>query len=515
MRTRSALVAIALTLSALVVGCRAQDDVYARYTLERRLWKAQVHERKINIGFLKASQRDLGFAIDAFNEVVAYDPLVVYDTRGWDPKVVRDIKRIRVASKIALANLYFLSERFHSASDFYARTLEETDLDLQHRLDVRLNLARTMYLAGEPDPVEQQCAQIFREIAESEDFWSGNHRLKDVFLNIPLVLVRLYRERGDTADYESFSRLADDFYGRVAATWPDSAIAASAVFSRANLHLIREEWQSALDDVERLLVHPAYQQESGSLLLLKGEILAFGMDDRRRGAEVFQTLIERFPDAPTAHAAKYNLATLAIERGDVEAGVEILREVESSRTAPQEIASRAMLARALQLERANQWDEAIRLLRRIMSLVPNSTAAIQAPLVITRHYVASGDREMAERNLERAKEYYLALIARQSKFQGNRLMVEDFLIENFLMMDRPREIASILEKESGGWDESSTVGGMFKSALIYSTLLDDKESAERILKKSIELFPETRYAKIAQQQLDILHKESTNNNGGG
>jgi hypothetical protein len=56
---------------------------------------------------------------------------------------------------------------------------------------------------------------------------------------------------------------------------------------------------------------------------------------------------------------------------------------------------------------------------------------------------------------------------------------------------------------------------MFKSALIYSTLLDDKESAERILKKSIELFPETRYAKIAQQQLDILHKESNHNNGGG
>lgn len=173
MKRRYAIVALLLLTFGLCLSCRNFEDVAARYVLEQKLWNAQTHERKININFLRASQKDLHLAIEAFNEVVAANPLAGRPIAQWDEAVVQDIQRIMIVSKIALANLYFLSERYHDAASFYDRTLEESDLAFDRRLDVRLNLARTLYLAGEARALETNCSQIFKEITESEYFWAG------------------------------------------------------------------------------------------------------------------------------------------------------------------------------------------------------------------------------------------------------------------------------------------------------------------------------------------------------
>lgn len=495
---------IPLFAACLIASCRSYDDLSARYTLERKLWEAQVHERQININFLRASQRDMSLAIQAFNNVVAFDPLAGRSTAGWDQSVVEDIKRIQVVSKIALANLYFLSERYYEAVDFYARTLEESDLSFEKRLDVRLNLARTLYLAGESQSLEVNCARIFKDIAESDYFWAGESPLKDVFLNIPIVLARIYRDRGDEKKYDEYCDLARNFYGKIISTWPDSLIAARARFSLANVYLVREEWNSALGEIDRLIDHPHFRENSGNMLLLKGEILAYALKKPTLGSVVFHQIMRDYPQSPSAQAAGLNLATLELERGDPETGLRMLKEIEEAGDNAPEVAARAMLARALHLESVDRWDEAIVILRRVMRLYPHTGPAIEAPLVITKHNAAKGEKNLAERNLEQAKDFYLSLISQHSKYGGNRLDVENYLIENYLVLGRAEDVAKLLETESNDWDDLTTAGGLVKSALIYSEVLNDRASAERTLKKCIELFPETRYAKIAQRQLEYL-----------
>jgi tetratricopeptide (TPR) repeat protein len=499
----------------LAAGCRTHTDIHSRYTLEQLLWKAQKEERKINIGFIRASQKSIAAAIRGFNLVLDYDPLSVHNAGDWDPKVVGDIRRVRLVSRIALANLYFLSESYHAAGDFYSRIVNDTELDYRKKLDVRLDLARSMYLAGESELLESNCALIFEEIVQSEDFWQGRFELKDIFLSIPLVLCRLYRERGDEERYQEFSGIAGDFYSRVVQTWPESLVAAKAMYARVSLNLMHDRWTMALAEIESLLKNPRFKERTGNLMLLKAEILAYGMNDPKAAVPVLEELVRILPNAQMSYAAKYDLAALALDDGRTEEALDLLKQLETGDYVPSEIAAKALLTRALALERARRWDEALSLLRRVIRLYSNTTSAVEAPLVITRHYIANNDRHLAERSLERATEFYVSLLTRQSKYRGDRLLVQDFLIENYLTMGRAEEVAGILEHRSLDWDEVSTVGGMFKSALLYSAILDDYESARRVLKKSIELFPETRYAKIAERQLESFSEESAGNPGGG
>jgi hypothetical protein len=139
-------------------------------------------------------------------------------------------------------------------------------------------------------------------------------------------------------------------------------------------------------------------------------------------------------------------------------------------------------------------------------LYPHTDAAVEAPLVVTAHYVADQEDALAARSLERATEFYLSLISKQSNYTGNRLLLEDVMIRNYLLMGRAADAAVLLEEESVEWDEASTAAALLKAAEIYILVLDDREGAVRTLKKCIELFPETRYAKLAQARLNSLEE---------
>ncbi|MDH3198510.1 MAG: tetratricopeptide repeat protein [Candidatus Krumholzibacteria bacterium] len=505
MRARRLVMAAALIVLSATGGCGQRDDVSVRYALERQLWRAQLHERRINIAFLHASQRDLASAIEAFEQIVAVDPFAAGAPVAWRADEVARVRRIVMVSKIALANLYFFAERYYSAGDAYARALQE-DLTLENALDVRLNLARSLYLAGEEESLEQQCGAIFREIVDSEDFWGGGFQIREVFLRLPLVLVRLSIERGDDARAQEMDGVAERFYRRIRAAWPDSLVAAQANVAQVHLRMAREQWRPAVAEIEVAIGNRHLAGGVPQLRLLRAEILAFALKDRAAARGEFASLIAEAPGTPTAHVARFDLAVLALDSPSRDEGMDELRALENAEGVNAEVRARAMLVRAKETERQGSWDEAIAILRRILSLHPYTEAAMEAPMVATRHYIAQGEEALARRSLERGRDFYLSLMDRGSKYTGDRLAVTDFLVENYLLMGQAEEVAQLLQTEADGWDEASAADGMFKSALIYSALLDDSESAVRILEKCIEMFPETRYAKIAQRQLAALDR---------
>lgn len=506
MSARSAVV-LSLLAGLLLSGCGQRDDVRARYELERRLWQAQLIERRININFVRASQGDIARAIDAFSAVVDSDPLSAPGASDWDEAIVADIRRMQLTSTIALANLYFLAQRYREASSVYTRSLE-ADVDFQTGLDARLGVARSLYLTGDEGALEAQCRRLFDDMAGRDDFWSGTGKVPEVFMNVPVILVRLYRDRGERARMLETAERARAFYGRVVQTWPEESIAVAALQAELGLEMVLERWQAAIALLERMEADDRFEGSGGQLTLLRGEIIGRQPGGKNQARAVFEGLLRDRSDGAEAYGARYNLAVFDVEGGDVEAGLAALRALEQDKATPPDIAARAMLTHALYLERDGQWDEALPILRRLIRLYPHTQPSIEAPLVITRHYLRAGESALAQRSLERATEYYLSLLERNSSFRGNRLFVADLLVENYVEAGEADAAARLLEDAPGRWDDATTVGGLFRSAQLYADVLGDSNEAQRILEKCIEKFPETRYAKIAQQQLQRLRAES-------
>lgn len=503
MTRRPALLCAAVALT-LAVGCGGYHDVLARYRLEQKLWRAQFYQRRINISVVRASREDTRLAIASFDAVLADDPLASPEAAGWRPDVVADIDRIHLSARVALANLYFLSERYTDAGRMYERTLEIGTTELGGALQARLGAARSMYLAGENGAVMEQCAEIFRQISASEEFWSGRFVPDPVFVGIPVVLARLYREAGDDVSYQEYRGLAAEFYRRVVATWPGTAIAWQASLGDVQLRLVDQDWSGAADRIEGLLVASEARDDVEGLRLLSGEVYAFALHDPVRANAVFDEVERRAPGSGIACAARYDRAALQLELGDEAAAVTTFRALEQDESTPGDVAARAMFARATVLERNGAWDEALQLLRRMQQIYPHAAPSIEAPILVTRHYVAIGEPALAERTLERAREYYLSLIDRNSPYTGDRIRVQDALAASYASAGRAADGAALLGSGPSTWDDASTAAGLLKSADVYVTALGDSARAREMLQKCIERFPETRYSKVAQRRLDEM-----------
>jgi TolA-binding protein len=487
----------------VLAGCTPHEDIRTRYELERMLWNAQFHQRRINIAFMGAHTQDTRRAIDAYRQVVAADPFAEGPRTDWDPAVSADIRALGVSARVGLANLYFLTERYADAGTLYAETLELGAMNFKDILDARMGAARSSYMEGDNAAVIEQCARIFREVQASPEFWGGKGELDDVFMNIPVALVRLHRGKDDAAAQSSAAE-ALAFYERVSKTWPDSRQDLQARLAAAQVYMIREDWATAVAQLEAVATHPAMEREdTANLELVLGEIHGFRLFNYDLAVARFRSVQSQYSGTFAEYAAAYNLAALRVTRSDLAGAANDFRALENAPRVPDAVASRAILARAKILDSAGQWDEAYTLLRRVEQLYPYTTAAIEAPLLATRHYIATGDEAMIAMTVAHAREFYNSLLDRSSAFPGNRAAVQSALAKSFVESGRAFEAAEFL---AGGqsWDEVSTAAGMLKAAEIYRDVLKDSLQAEETLKKVIERFPETRYARTARQRLDEL-----------
>ncbi|HEX5133260.1 MAG TPA: tetratricopeptide repeat protein [Candidatus Krumholzibacteria bacterium] len=500
-----AIAYVALLAALPAAGCSSQDGALARYRLERDLWNAQVYERRINISFLRGAGADTQKAISAFRYVLAQDPLAAPGAAGWDAAVVNDIREIQVVSRLALATLYFVSERYADAGTLYRETLESSQLSPSRSLDARLGVARSLYLTGETDAVLEQCAAIFAELVENPAFWARPRRIDPVFLNVPVALVRMYAEAGDSASAGEYAHRARDFYARIVRDQAGTPLADQALLGTLQVALARAEWSRALRDVDDILATPdVTESDRQGFTLLKGEIYAFALNDTAAALPVFAALSANAPGSGVDAAARYDVGAVRMGLGQDVPAMRIFRELEHGERVPAAIAARAMLSRATILERRGNWDDAYALYVRVGQLYPYTSPAIEAPLRVTRYYTAHGQAELARRTLDRSRDYYLSLLERGSPFEGDRLVVQAALAETFLAAGRAADVASLLGSDDRRWDETSAAAGMLKSAEVYATAVGDTLQAVAMLKKCIERFPETRYASVAQHRLDVL-----------
>ena len=78
------------------------------------------------------------------------------------------------------------------------------------------------------------------------------------------------------------------------------------------------------------------------------------------------------------------------------------RALENDEKAPGDVVARAMFARATVLERQGTWEDALAILRRMQQVYPHEPPSIEAPILVTRHYTATGETALAERTLDAA-----------------------------------------------------------------------------------------------------------------
>ncbi|HET6348297.1 MAG TPA: tetratricopeptide repeat protein [Candidatus Krumholzibacteria bacterium] len=498
-RTATALLGI-----LLVTGCTTHDDLRTRYRLERMLWHAQFFERRIRTAFFAAGESAVHQAIAAYQSMVAADPLRDGAPSGWDPDIINDIARLEVQARIALAQLYVTNQRYADAGSIYDETVRLGSTNFKDLLDTRVGAARRSPVMVDPRDAMEQCAPLFRDVDRSDVFWAGDGAIRESFLNIPLARARLETEER-AADAAESVDAAIDFYTRVQRTWPGLSVDWQARLANVQLLMLRDEWAGAARELEVILSAPGLRTLTlSNLEFVLGEIYGFRLNDPAAARRHFESVRARDARSAAAYAAEYDTAVLDLAGGDEAAAMTSLRKLETTAGVPAAVASRAMFTRGHILDGRGQWDDAYAMYRRLGQLYPFTNAALEAPLVVTRHYATTRNREMLDLVVKRARDYYASLLGRNSNYAGNRAAVQTALVENFVAAGEAAAGAKFLAAGDQPWDDASIAGGMLKAADLYHHTLNDDIAARTTLERVIARFPGSREERAARQQLAAL-----------
>jgi tetratricopeptide (TPR) repeat protein len=483
----------------VIAGCRAEDDIRARYEYERLAWKVERYHQALHRSYIVSETRDRQLSIGLYEAFVSRDPRAREDTTRWDPTILRDIDRLVVSAEVLLAGLY-LDQLQSEASGLYFRPSVDNDVGWDHSpWNVELRLCRALYVAGASEPEADRCLSILRKIFSDDGFWRGTPPPEsDRLLDIPLALARSQAGGGSANDRGACQDSLLDFLNEMIRRRPRTDLADRARAQRIQMLLQCGNLQGALGDVRVALGRERGHEALAQLRILEARIRGTTSQDRSAAGSTFQQVASDAAGTGAAFDAKLRQAELLLQSGRWEAGRDTLTAIERASGATAPIKGRAMLRQAQALERQGQWADAVAVLRRIPLLYPNTNSAVESYLLMSRCYAARHEPERARQNLERATEYYSTAIKRTSGTAQERLIFIDYLVENYLALGQALQAAQYLEAKSPTWIGDSRPAALFKSAMLYGVVLGDTADSHRVLKKCIELFPETRYAEVAR-----------------
>jgi tetratricopeptide (TPR) repeat protein len=485
-------------------GCASEEGIDARYAMERTAWEARMAETAIWRNPFAVGEPNLDAAIAAYEIVLAENPLNSPESRGWSEDVRMDIRELRLASTASLARLYFIRLQDNASVAYLAPEAHGGPRSLSRRPDLGLSLVASIYGGVGRDASEERCSSLLQDIARDHLIWVGALDIGDTLLSMPGYLARV--ERGRNRDGSAGAQLdaADRFLKLIVETYPESYTGLRARMARAELYAVFGRFEDALSEIDAVLARRNLGVARDEALLRRGEILAHGLQRYSEAESVLTLVRSGGAGGPAARAADIELAFVRIKTAREQEGMRILRAVELAEDARAEIRATAMLLRADCLLERGDWAESQHILWRSCRLFPFTRASMIAPLVVLRRELATKGPQKAAEVRAKVEEFYVSIIERSSDSWRHRNLVQDHLIESYLILGDPLGAARMLERRAPSWAAETGSVGMLKSAMIYLNLLGDQENGVRMLKKCLDAFPRTRYSRVVRGQLETV-----------
>jgi len=502
MRTRSllvrrgCLVSIAVSCAVILfISACGSERGNPRYAAERKLFKARKLKEDVAKGGMKPEF--LSKAVDGYRRIVAdYG-----EAASQDP----DIELLVLSAQMELAEL-----------EFRANLLTESRADFERAYDLAKNVpparANALYSIGViAEELGESAAALrsyerFSEEFLAADSLAGTVRMNPRYLVTPLKLAELAGRLDAPEKSARYLAEAERIYRHLLAHESDSALLKETQFNLLTTHLQQKRWNDGLALVSELRKRYDEPGDRSSLLYIEAKIHQDGMGDLPKALALYQSLVEKYPEAQEAPNAILAAAGIHRESGRLDEAMKLydtVRGTYKDRVAAV-VEAEWQIARILELK--GDAEGASLQYRSIYTEFSETLQGFEAPLRIARNYQLKGQKDAAHAARNQALEHYEKLAAGQ-RAMGTKIMAEEYIIRTLSEDTRWREAAEKLLSLPGRYPEYTPFRENYlRAASIYERELKDKSGAIETLERCVEKYPGTELAQAAQKELARLTK---------
>jgi len=468
-------VVLLVLLAWATSGCQRSD-----YLAEKAFYNATKALDNIHAAFERSESKDPSIfepAVRAFQNIVEK-----YPASPKSPEALFIISQIRKQQG-----------DFGAAREILSKVVQNYTGMGAWAEDARFRIGQLYEEEGKWDEAEK----VYWEVADY-------YMLKPKGMYAPIYILNHYKNTKDAVGEQKVYQRAIQHYTKMIEEAGRIELGVGIKYFLGITHAITNNWQEARN-VWLAAVEEVKDDQYSPLCLLAAAEVSWKNGEKEKALEIYDQFYTNYENHPMAQKTSVRRSQLYRELGNYTKEREWLnqcieRYFSDNIDAAADI--RLMIGKSFQDE--GLWADAEKVYQEIEAQYPNSSAALQVPLLAASYRESQGQPEEAKKLLDDAISRYERLGSEESESpvadQARRLINEAYAMKG----DWQQVLANVdgdMEKETvttrkGSW--------LFLKALIAENRLGDKEQAQTLFQAFLKDYPSHPLAKLAKTHLDGL-----------
>lgn len=431
----------ALIASILLVACGTNEPLKARYEAEQLFFEA---ERLSKEAYIKP---ELGTGLgrrvifDAYHNALTFTiaALKVIDSTS-NRQEFKELSSLAHRSATRLTKMYFAEKNFDSCISLMNDLLKNAKLGREEAIAVYYNLGQALQADGQFDGA----ITIYNYTIETYNppLTRDGRPILEI-LNLPMFMVRIFTQLGDTAKArESFDR-AETYYLDLLKTSEESTLAATANGNLARLYYDTRQWDRAIAYL-RQMNDTTGQTPLTALFRIVDIQSTFQKKYATALASLDQILGSlQGRDTIFVPVVWFKQALVEIERGHTSPARLILARVQKEFPGYDRANPRVQYMKARTFDLENNWSRAETEYKFLIERHGESREGLATYLYLAGQLAERGRKTESNRLYDKAEQQYTLLAARGSGTTGEAVALT-YKADLYRVQERWQDAASTL-----------------------------------------------------------------------
>jgi TolA-binding protein len=448
----------------------------SRYSAEKLYWQANQVAGRLSSGNRQITAAQYQKIISAYRRVAQRYPL----------------EPLAAQSQFTIAQIYTIQGKFEQAQAELGKIVNNFSRDKETASRAQFMIGNLYEQQGNWEMAAQEYEKVF-----------DLYPLSSYGLRAPVYIAEHY-QKSDPAQAEKAYRRAVRGYEKLINDYSGTSVVPVIRNYLGAVYVSQGKWDDALAVwQETLNEYP--QSPIGALSLFSiGELYKRQIKDLQKAIEVYEDFVSKYPESQIIKQAKFQIARLYLLKEDFSKAKAAFKEIADTYPQDKELCAFARLSLAACADSEGRWYAALKEYDKLMVDYPDSSAALQAPLLIAQHYIKVNLPDKAENAFREAIAKYENIISRSPQ---SRLAMEaqDLItLSRISQKEWQKAVESMQVLIKNYPDNPKAITSLFAIAAIYHKQMNLPEKAAEAYAEFIEKYPGHFLAGISKTQLKTL-----------
>jgi TolA-binding protein len=463
-----------LPILAVVISVGTLTGCGGNYAAERDYWKAGKNHGAAIKDPATVAEKDFKAAVASLADIVRRHP-------AW-PKAVE--------VQLLVGELYARRGEAARAREEFGRLV--TLFPEQREFCARARFAMGFFY--------EQSGDIPHAIDEYREIVT-RYLLSPTGVKMPLYIARLIRRSGSEEADKAYNDAVGQYQGIIERN-PYSKIVPVLMHLAVVSELERQRSECALANLEKFVAKFPKSYGAAGALYETAVIYRDALQQPERMETIFKRILNEYPAHDIAPDVQLQLGGYYAMKGDDVRAAGEFKKVLEHYPSNFSLCARAGAALAALYEKAGDWNGALQEYRKVQKNYPQTSLALQTPLMVAAHYARERNATAAENAYAEAVRGYGDIIAAHP---GKDIVAqaEELMANAYIMQGRfPEAVGALAQLVKDYPADPRAPFALFRMADIYMKEMNDTQKATDLFRTLMVEYPNHELAEAARRYLE-------------